>query len=79
MSAREQVERLLAEHGPAGVVNSREGWVKCICEARLQVPGGLDTDGYARNWDAEDQAWATHRAQVLDEAGLLAHDREARS
>ena len=66
--SRKRVEALayvLAEHGPSGIVNSREGWVECECGKRLYLRSGLTFDGYAEMWDEERAARNLHLAQAL--------------
>lgn len=62
------LEVVLAQHGPSGTVNSREGWVGCECGDRLHLPSGLTFDGYAEMWDEERKARDAHVA-----AELVAH------
>lgn len=62
---KDQIVEVLIEHQPGGVVNSKEGWVECSCEARLYLPSGLTFDGYAEMWDEEEKARAEHVADAL--------------
>lgn len=66
MNERPNFEGVLAEHGPSGTVNSREGWVGCECGERLHLPSGLTFDGYAEMWDEERKTRDLHVASTLN-------------
>lgn len=57
--------KVILSHGPSGLVNSREGWVECLCGERLHLPSGLTFDGYAEMMDEEDRARAEHLANHI--------------
>lgn len=56
---------VILQHGPSGRVNSREGWVECLCDERLHLPSGLTFDGYAEMFEEEEQARAEHLAAAI--------------
>ena len=62
-AARDDLAEGLRGHWPAGFVNSRENWEECECGDRL--PGVFDRDGYHIDAEAEQDAWAKHRADAL--------------
>ena len=73
----EALAGLIAEHGPAGLINSREGWTACICGARLPIAGGFDSSGYPLDDAADDAARATHLARVVLASDWLAERERA--
>lgn len=61
----DELSRILFEHDHSGSVNTREGWFECACGERLYPPRGLDSAGYAHEWEEERLVRAQHIARVI--------------
>ena len=74
--SREALVEVVAEHGDAAIINSREQWVGCLCGAKLPVGHFDDPDMGWSNPEVEERVRAEHLADAILTAGWRKTDIE---